>query len=262
MANDKICRLCGSDSRLVSSHAIPASALRKTKNNGKNVRVKNGSLDEKSQSDGKAPLLCAECDLDFLGKTFEKKGTDILYCARRSEQKLLEKDSSLDVADMLAGWTLSILWRAHHLETPEYDSYRLPEGVASDIQSNLLMQKTNLEKYYKWSKFSIVSIYLLVDKFDIICDHQAICAFPSLFQFPARDDVLYCSSFRMFGYEFRVIHNERKHFGIKRSAREVLRSGQRVFTPSHHFLDNPYYADQLGEFAFLRSRSAAPRTAM
>ena len=82
MVNDTICRLCGSNSGLVSSHAIPASALRRTKNNGKNIQIKNGRLNEKSQSDGKAPLLCAECDSKFLGEFFDKRGSEILNRAR------------------------------------------------------------------------------------------------------------------------------------------------------------------------------------
>ena len=155
------------------------------------------------------------------------------------------------MADMLAGWALSILWRAHHLETPQYENYRLPDDLASDIQSKLLTQKMDPPKYERWSKSAIISVYLLVDRFDRIDDHQAICAFPSLFRFPSKDGDIHCSSFRIFGYEFRVVHSERKRFGVKGGAREVLRSGQTVLTPSHHFLDNPYYSDQLCEFAFL-----------
>ena len=254
MVNDRICRLCGTDTRLLSSHAIPASALRKTKNNGKNVQIKNGCLNEKSQSDGKAPLLCAECDEKFLGEFFDRRGSESLNQARQSGSKFLEKSSGLDVADMLSGWTLSILWRAHHLETPEYENYRLPDDLASDIQSKLLAQKVDPARYKNWSKSAIISVYLLVDRFDKIDDHQAICAFPSLFRFSTECGALCCSSFRIFGYEFRVVHSERKRFGIKGHSREVLRSGQRVFTRPHHFLDNPYYADQLSEFAFLGAR--------
>lgn len=254
MAEDKTCRLCGSDAGLILSHAIPASALRRTKSNGKNVQIENGRLNEKSQSDGKAPLLCADCDRDFLGDFFDRKGSELLNRARSSDQLLMERSSGIDVADMLAGWTLSILWRAHHLETPQYENYQLPDDLASDIKSKLLTQKMDTSKCQKWSKSAIISVYRLVDRFNKIDDHQAICAFPSLFRFPVNDGDLHCTSFRILGYEFRVVHCERKRFGIKGHSREVLRSGHRVFTRPHHFLDNPYYADQLSEFAFLGAR--------
>ena len=256
MIKDKVCRLCGNSSQLVSSHAIPASALRKTKINGKNVQVKDGQLNKKSQSDGKAPLLCVECDQGFLGKFFDQRGAEILTKARHSGSGYLENSSNIDVADMISGWVLSILWRSHHLETPEYNRYLLPDGIVSDIKKNLLDQRQAQDKYKKWSKVAIISVYRLFDRFETIDAQQAICAFPSLFTFRIAHSYIHCSSFRMLGYEFRVVHKERKKFGIKGNAREVLRSGKRVFTRPHHFLDNPYYAGQLAEVAFLSQRLA------
>lgn len=235
------CELCGESRPLVESHAIPRAALKKTKCNGQNITFENGQL-KNHQSDGVASLLCNVCDNAFLGARFDKRGIECLVNASGRFMK------GKSVADLMAGWVLSILWRAHHLQTPEYFDFVLPDDIERQLKTNLLDQNECPNSYLNWSKLAVISIYRLVDKHNKIQDHALFAAFPSSFSIQTKQGQVTCSMFRMLGFEFRVLHQRRRQYGPKGCDREVLKSGKSVFLKDCHFMGNEAYAKMMSQF--------------
>lgn len=240
------CRLCGGTGQLVRSHAIPRAALKKTKCSGKNIALENGRVNENHQSDGNTHLLCSACDNEFLGALFDSRGVELLSRVSAGERFL--KSTAVDVADLMAGWVLSILWRAHHLQTPQYLGFALPPDIEQQLRKSLLGQKESPSSHIKWSKMAVISIYRLVDNHAKVSDHALYAAFPSSFLIPTKAGQVACSMFRMLGFEFRVVHQRRRQFGPKGRDREVLKSGKSVFLKDYHFMDNDVYAEMMTQF--------------
>lgn len=240
------CRLCGGTGQLVRSHAIPKAALKKTKCIGKNIALENGRVNENHQSDGNTHLLCGACDNGFFGAFFDSKGVELLCRVLAGERFL--KSTAVDVADLMAGWVLSILWRAHHLQTSEYVDFALPPDIEKQLKTSLLGQKESLNSHIKWSKMAVISVYRLVDNHAEVSDHSLYAAFPSSFLIPTKSGQVACSMFRMLGFEFRVVHQRRRQFGPKGRDREVLKTGKSVFLKDCHFMDNDAYAEMMARF--------------
>lgn len=132
-----ICKFCEKDRVLLNSHAIPNSIFKRMfrQDSGKArvITADSNTPTHFSSDSWKEKMLCAECE-HFFNSKYEKYSLEILRGVEYNDNGVTLR--GLD-ATKLAGFCISIFWRAANSGHPSYDKVFIPQPWNDQVRKFL-----------------------------------------------------------------------------------------------------------------------------
>jgi len=197
-----VCPLCKtSDHPIRVSHVIPDAAFRRAKTNGKMMKVDfSNKTNELAQDSWSAQMLCSKCEHHF-NQVFEDQTLNELRQARRKIGELGFLKLKTKNPKRLAGFMLSLVWRAAQSDHWAYQKIQLPRSAIDGFGEYLLSGKSP-DLLWKLS-YRITAMYDSQGIFDVDAISRIIAS-PCLSRL---SEQTFSFVFMFEGYKFEVITN-------------------------------------------------------
>lgn len=131
-----LCRASGYPIRL--SHVIPNAAFKRAKDNGKMMKVDvSAKRNHLVQDSWATEMLCSECEHLFNTRYEEATLNELRSARKKSGESGLLKLKTKN-PNRLAGFMMSLVWRAAMSSHAAYKKVQLPDPLLEDIRQCLL----------------------------------------------------------------------------------------------------------------------------
>jgi hypothetical protein len=157
MIEENFCPLCKtSDHPICRSHVIPNAVFKRVKHNGKLMKVDLASKTARLEQDSwDTHMLCKACE-HLLNQVYEDSSLKDLRNARRANNTSMLVKLITQSPERLAGFMLSILWRASVSDHNAYGKVKFPESATDGFAECLLKKRPDL----LWSlSYRITALY-------------------------------------------------------------------------------------------------------
>ncbi len=151
------CPYCLLEKRLVRPHALPDAFTRaiKRENSGKVLYLSvNGGASER-QDDGSGFLLCNECE-SILNRNFDHPVQRMLRRISQDRAKYPSRCFFRFSGSSLAGFIVSVIWRAALLDTYLYRDFKLDDEILDAMHTELWNWGSLKRGKYRYSMNAIV----------------------------------------------------------------------------------------------------------
>lgn len=135
----EVCPLCKtSDHPIRISHVIPDAAFRRAKSNGKMMKVDTvAKRNQLAQDSWSVKMLCSKCEHHF-NQLFEDITLKELRRARKECGNSGFLKFKTNDPQRIAGFMLSLMWRAAQSQHWAYDKIKLPDSAIEGFGQHLL----------------------------------------------------------------------------------------------------------------------------
>lgn len=200
-----ICALCKSSEYPIRvSHVIPNAAFKRAKGNGKMMKIDvSAKLNHLVQDSWATEMLCSSCEHLFNTKYEETTLNELRSARKKSGESGLVKLKTSN-PHRIAGFMMSLVWRAAESAHPAYEKVTLPASVTEGVRQCLLLGR---RPDILWAfSYRITAMYDSKGIFDVDAVSRIIAS-PCLSKLAVNT---FSFVFMFEGYKFEIIFTSEK----------------------------------------------------